>query len=207
MTATATERVLVIPTSAFREAGYFQGFAPLEHLKWDRLMSGSQLSYRPRSEMEVDPSFKQLIPYVIFRFDPCPDATSIFAYRRGKGQGEQRLHQKWSIGVGGHISIDDHHEDVHQTYQQGMQRELEEEVEIRTTYESSVAGMLNDDETEVGKVHLGVVHICDVQSPDICPRESEMMDACFEPLARLWDRINQMESWSRICLQALFPPP
>ena len=87
----------------------------------------------------------------------------MFSYARGKGQGESRLHDKWSIGIGGHISSVDNSEN--EPYRDGMRRELEEEVMIDTPYSERCVGLINDDESEVGKVHLGVVHIFDVDEP------------------------------------------
>ena len=133
--------------------------------------------------MEQDPSFKQLIPYVIFRHTDAAGQPRLFQYTRGQGQGEQRLHRKRSVGIGGHISADDAAEI--DPYEEGMRRELAEEVIIDTPYRQRCVGLINDDETEVGKVHLGVVHLFDVETPDVRPRESEIVDAGFEPVASL----------------------
>jgi predicted NUDIX family phosphoesterase len=158
--------------------------------------------------MERDPSFKQLIPYVVFRHRDARGGETVFQYRRGTGQGEQRLHSKRSIGVGGHISADDEkvRADLH-PYEEGMRRELDEEVIIRTPYSQRMVGLINDDETEVGQVHLGVVHLIDVQTPDVRPRERDILDAGFRPPAELLAELETFETWSRICLQALFGSP
>jgi predicted NUDIX family phosphoesterase len=129
------------------------------------LLSPSNTSYRPRSEMEADPSFKQLIPYVIFTTRSADGGLLVFRYTRGKGQGESRLHSKHSVGIGGHISIDDRITDDAVPYAEGMRRELEEEVLIDCAYSERCVGLINDDETEVGRVHLGVVHLLDVEQP------------------------------------------
>lgn len=130
---------------------------------------------------------------------------TFFQYTRGKGQGEQRLHSKRSIGIGGHISSDDA-VDASQLhpYDEGMQRELDEEVEIDTPFEMKCVGLINDDQTEVGRVHLGVVHICEVEQPNIRARESEILDAGFRDTRDLINQNEQFESWSQICLKALF---
>jgi predicted NUDIX family phosphoesterase len=155
--------------------------------------------------MERDPSFKQLIPYVIFRYRHPQSGQSLFCYTRGSGQGEARLHRKRSIGVGGHISIHDASELAHgNVYAEGMRRELDEEVEIRTPYQPRCVGLINDDETEVGTVHLGVVHLCDVETPAVTAREADILDARFLPLAQLLGHLDEFESWSRICLEGLF---
>ena len=85
-----------------------------------------------------------------------------------------------------------------------MRRELEEEVIIDTPYRSQLAGLINDDETEVGRVHLGVVHIFDVDRPAVRPREDEIIDAGFRPVEELLADLSRFESWSQICLKALF---
>jgi predicted NUDIX family phosphoesterase len=205
MSLVHTEHVLVVPTELFHRLGYFQGFCPDVDRYFDDLLSADHTSYRPRGEMEQDPSFKQLIPYVIFRHTDAAGLQSIFQYTRGGGQGERRLHAKRSVGIGGHISSDDESasSDLH-PYEEGMRRELDEEVIIETRYQQQCVGLINDDETEVGRVHLGVVHLFDVQTPAVRPRESEILDAGFRPVTELLADLEGFESWSRICLEALF---
>jgi predicted NUDIX family phosphoesterase len=204
MSLVQTERVLVVPTALFCRLGYFQGFSTDIHRYLGELLSGEHTSYRARSEMETDPTFKQLIPYVIFRHIENGQST-VFQYKRGKGQGEKRLHAKRSIGVGGHISAEDDSLDLDRNpYEEGMRRELGEEVVIQTPYRASVVGLINDDLTEVGKVHLGVVHLFDVDTPDIEPREADIIEAGFRPVQQLLEESGAFESWSQICLEALF---
>ena len=203
MSTVETEHVLVVPTSLFKQLGYFQGFhEDVEHYR-EELLSPANTSYRPRSEMETDPEFKQLIPYVIFRHT-SEDGVYLFQYTRGKGQGEQRLHAKRSIGIGGHISSEDSENSELDPYSEGMKRELEEEVTINSQYTGSCVGLINDDETEVGRVHLGIVHIIDVERPEVFSNEAEIISAGFRPLAELLEDLNGFESWSQICLTALF---
>ncbi len=192
----------MVPTSLFHALGHFQGFSPEADRYLGELLNPRHTSYRPRPEMERDPSFKQLIPYVIFRYIDSQGQPHLFEYTRGKGQGEQRLHSKRSVGIGGHISaIDAAHGDV---YAEGMRRELEEEVEIGASYSQRCIGLINDDLTEVGKVHLGVVHLCDISAPAVSPRESDILDAGFRPLDELRSRLDAFETWSRICLEQAF---
>jgi predicted NUDIX family phosphoesterase len=202
MSLVATEHVLVVPTPIFHGIGHFQGFCGDTERYLKGLLDPAHTSYRPRAEMEQDPSFKQLIPYVIFRFRDKAGRTLLFQYTRGKGQGESRLHAKRSVGVGGHISVDDAAQPS--AYEEGMRRELEEEVVINTPCRGNMVGLINDDETEVGRVHLGVVHLLDVDRPAVEPRESEIIDAGFRPVGELLTDIAQFETWSQICLKALF---
>ncbi len=124
--------------------------------------------------------------------------------RAGTGQGESRLHRKVSIGVGGHISACDHREHAAESYAEGMRRELDEEVAIQTAYSERILGMINDDETDVGQVHLGVVHLFTVQEPLVTSRKEDILEDGFRPLTWLEQRRDQMESWSRICFDAIF---
>ena len=196
------EHVLVVPTPVFHAIGYFQGFSTETTRYLAGLLKPEHMSYRPRAAMEQDPTFKQLIPYVIFRHTTPSGEVLVFQYTRGKGQGEQRLHSKRSIGIGGHISSDD--SSAESVYDEGMRRELAEEVRIETPYRAQIAGLLNDDLTEVGKVHLGVVHIFDVERTDVFPREDEIMEAGFRPVGELLRDREHFETWSKICLEALF---
>jgi predicted NUDIX family phosphoesterase len=202
MSQVATEHVLVVPTEVFRRLGYFQGFCGDTERYLRGLLDPAHTSYRPRLAMEQDPSFKQLIPYVIFCHRGAAGGPKLFQYTRGKGQGESRLHAKRSIGIGGHISADD--SALASAYEEGMRRELEEEVIIDTPYHGQMVGLINDDETEVGQVHLGVVHLLDVERPAIQPRESEIIEAGFRPVSELLADISRFETWSQICLKALF---
>jgi predicted NUDIX family phosphoesterase len=202
MSLVATEHVLVVPTEVFHRIGHFQGFCGDVDRYLAGLLDARHASYRPRSLMEQDPSFKQLIPYVIFRHKDAAGRISLFQYTRGKGQGEARLHAKRSVGIGGHISADD--AAATSPYDEGMRRELDEEVVIDTPYRQRLVGLINDDETEVGKVHLGVVHLFDVDRPAVRPRETEIIEAGFRPVNELLADLSRFETWSQICLKALF---
>lgn len=205
MTAVATEKVLVIPTALFHELGYFQGLSADVSRYLPRLLEGREIEYLPRGRMEEDPSYKQLIPYVLFRWTDDDGQVQLFQYQRGSGMGERRLHAKRSVGVGGHISsLDAAAGHIDHVYREGMQRELAEEVAIDTPYLETIAGLINDDETPVGKVHLGVVHLCDVERPAVSPREEDVLDAGFRPVGEILARLDEFESWSQIAVRALF---
>lgn len=205
MSVVATEKVLVVPTALFRELGYFQGFTDQVAKYLPRLLEGDQVEYLPRGNMEQDPSFKQLIPYVLFRWIDDEGTIHLFEYQRGSGMGESRLHAKRSVGVGGHISsLDAAAGRSEHVYREGMRRELDEEVAVDTPYDETVAGLINDDQTEVGQVHLGVVHLCDVREPRVRPREADVLDAGFRPVGDILGRLDQFESWSEIVVRALF---
>ena len=203
MSLVHTENVLVVPTELFHRLGYFEGFTRDTDRYLGELLSPKNTIYRPRGEMEENPKFKQLIPYVVFRHrDTAGEA--VFQYTRGSGMGEGRLHSKRSIGIGGHISIEDRTTEDAVPYAEGMRRELDEEVIIDTPFTEQCVGLINDDQTPVGRVHLGVVHLIDVERPDVRPRESDLLDAGFRPVAELLADIDRFESWSQFCLRSLF---
>ncbi|MEX2315881.1 MAG: phosphoesterase [Pirellulales bacterium] len=205
MSVVAEEKVLVVPTSLFHDLGHFQGFSPDVARYLPRLLEGDQIAYRARGQMEEDPSFKQLIPYVLFRWFDDEGTAHLFEYLRGSGQGERRLHAKRSVGVGGHISsIDSAAGLLQHVYREGMRRELDEEVSIDTAYDEQIVGLINDDETPVGRVHLGVVHLCDVAEPLVRAREADVLEARFRPAREILPRLDQFESWSQIVVRALF---
>ena len=204
-TAPPVEHILVIPARLFHEAGYFQGFCPDAEPYVARLLRSDELAFRPRPQMEQDPSFKQLIPYVIFEYEAPGGGREVFQYTRGTGQGESRLHALKSIGVGGHIaSIDGAAETA---YEAGMRRELLEEVVIDTDYEEACVGLINDDHNDVGRVHLGIVHRFRVTEPRVRPREPDLVDAGFRPVEALLEDLSAFETWSQICLKALYGAP
>ncbi|HEX2476992.1 MAG TPA: phosphoesterase, partial [Lacipirellulaceae bacterium] len=73
-----------------------------------------------------------------------------------------------------------------------------------TPYSENIVGLINDDETPVGQVHLGVVHLCDVERPEVGPREADILDAGFRPVDEILARLEAFESWSQIVVRALF---
>jgi predicted NUDIX family phosphoesterase len=199
------EQILVVPTPVFHRLGHFQGFCADADRYLSEMLKPENVSYRPRPEMEKDPTFKQLIPYCIFRHRDAAGQTHLFQYVRGKGQGEGRLHSKRSIGVGGHISSDDAAPHVTtDPYREGLRRELAEEVHIDAPFAEQCVGLINDDESEVGKVHLGVVHILDVERPAVRSREVDLIESGFRPVNELLADLSGFETWSAICLRALF---
>ncbi len=192
----AVEHVLVVPTLLFHELGYFQGFCADVDRYLKMLLDPAHTSYRPRPEMEQDPSYKQLIPYCIFQFE-----DKVFHYRRGTSQGEARLHSKRSIGIGGHISAED--DLAANAYEEGMRREIAEEVFLESDVRAECIGLINDDQTEVGRVHLGVVHRFHLDSPKVRPREESIMETGFAAPSDLAGQLSEFETWSQICLEYL----
>src|SRR5262249_26977201 len=149
----------------FHEAGLFQGFCPRAEYYLPRLLDSAKLSYRPRAEVETDPSFKQIVPYVVLKW-----RDQIFHYTRGKRASETRLQALRSIGVGGHISAGDDNL-FEPAYREAMFREVAEEVYLNSPYEERCLGLINDDSNPVGQVHLGIVHVFELAEPKVERRE------------------------------------
>jgi predicted NUDIX family phosphoesterase len=192
------ERVLCFERRLFEELGVFQGLSVDVERYLPVLTSTSKLVYLNRSDAEQDKRFKQLIPYVLLIH-----GDKILRYRRGKGGQESRLHGLYSVGVGGHISEDDHGLfSSHRGYRDGMRRELMEEVAVDEVKEAAVA-VINDDSTEVGQVHFGVVHVMHVPSENVAGRRSGIVAPEFIPITEAVKGASAYESWSRFCLEQL----
>ncbi|MGL4594747.1 MAG: phosphoesterase [Thermoguttaceae bacterium] len=200
------EHVLVVPTSLFHRIGLFQGFCCDVEKYRSQLLAPECVQFLPRSHAEKDPSFKQLIPYLIFCHSDSEGVDHLFQYVRGKKSGEKRLASKRSIGVGGHISSEDLRENGTNAdlYREGMERELREEVRIGSPFRESCIGLINDDTTEVGSVHLGIVHRFDLTHPIMESNESELIESGFVAVPNLLSDLTNFESWSAICLQSLW---
>jgi predicted NUDIX family phosphoesterase len=193
----AEERVLCFERKILDELGLFQGLN-LEVDKYLGVINSSRnLLYRNRREAEQDKRYKQLIPYAVLIH-----GDRVLRYRRGRGGEETRLHGLYSIGIGGHISDEDlglFSEDA-LGYYDGMWREVKEEVDIEPVKETAVA-VLNDDSTEVGFVHFGVVHIMQVADENVVGRRKGILAPEFIPISAAVQDAANYESWSRLCLE------
>ncbi len=124
----------------------------------------------------------------------------VFVYRRGKLLAEKRLHGNYSLGIGGHISVTDPGL-FGTSYDDGLKREINEEVTIESQYTQRVVALLNDDTNEVGKVHFGVIHILSLEKPLVKPREKSINETKFLGINELQNNIDGFENWSKICIQ------
>jgi predicted NUDIX family phosphoesterase len=191
------ERVLCVPAEHFRAVGYFHGFRRADDGYRAALLDPALFTFRPRADMETDPAFKQLIPYVVLK---C--GGELFQYRRGGSGTETRLHALRSLGIGGHISEADAAGGA-DPYRAGMLRELAEEVTIGCHYAERFLGFINDDRTFVGSVHLGVVHLFELDEPRAAPREDALADAGFVSIERVRAERAEFETWSQFVLDEL----
>src|SRR5215831_8729539 len=200
MNNTPNENVLVIRRSLFDELGSFQGlcFEPDKYLK--AILSRGSNFFIPRPKAETDPDYKQIIPYALISFD-----DTVLHYVRGKKAGEQRLVAKGSIGIGGHMNESDESLFAmnEEAYRAGVERELNEEIKIDAPFEDRIVALLNDDTTEVGRVHLGVVHVFKLAEPKLEKREAMITGLTFLAKDELFARRETMETWSQICLDSL----
>jgi len=197
------EDVLVVPRSLFESVGAFQGFCGDTSAYLPALLDPAHTAWRPRAIVEDDPSLKQLIPYCVLSWRDADGTPHYFAYTRGGGQSEARLRAKRSLGIGGHISsIDGEHGDD-TSYEAGMRREIAEEIAIDGGWTSRCVGLINDDSNAVGSVHLGIVHVLELERPGVSSRESELVDCGFESLQSLLADRDRFETWSQITLDAL----
>jgi predicted NUDIX family phosphoesterase len=201
------EQVLCFRKSLLDQVGLFDGFKSADP-KYNKLLTIEDVYFLPRSVAETDFASKQLIPYNIFWCkNEAANTVSVFNYVRGKTSGESRLVKKRSIGIGGHISPRDKSPLYsNRVYEFGRQREIQEEVDLAHSgsIKECLCGYINDDSNGVGRVHFGVVHLCEVESPVIRSREEEVIEEGFLTLAELKERYNELENWSKICLDNIF---
>jgi predicted NUDIX family phosphoesterase len=196
----AEENILAVPRRVFDRLGSFEGlcFEPDRYLS--AFLDPAHNLFLPRGAAENDPTHKQLIPYLVLHH-----GDRVLCYTRGKSGGEGRLHARMSIGIGGHINDGDTHDAPFDeaAYFRAVGRELHEELHIPGGYRQRVAALLNDDSNDVGRVHLGVVHLVEVDAPDVRPREDAIGDPVFLGAEELAPLRGRLESWSQICLDGL----
>jgi predicted NUDIX family phosphoesterase len=196
------EQVLCIPAKLLEQIGGFTGFQARADRYLPAIMDRSNQCFLPRSQCESDPSYKQLIPYILLFY--CQDGVDyLFQYTRGKGQGEKRLHALRSVGIGGHISTDDVVGD--DWYRTGMERELREEIELEFQPDFNIVGLIYDPSNEVGQVHLGIAHLVELPGPIAKAKESGLEDSGFAKVSELRAERERLETWSRLCLDHLWP--
>jgi predicted NUDIX family phosphoesterase len=189
------EYVLVFPTQLLDQIGKFQGLS-FELSKYlDIIFNPKNHTFLRRKEAESNPDYKQLIPYALLH---CGD--KVFVYRRGKLLAEKRLLGNFSLGVGGHIAVTDPGL-FGTTYEDGLKREINEEVIIESPYAQRIVALLNDDANDVGKVHFGIVHALSLEKPLVKPREKSINETRFLSTAELQKDIDKFENWSIICIQ------
>jgi predicted NUDIX family phosphoesterase len=199
------EVILVVPREKLfaSETLYFHGVVQ-EERKVALLAANIAGNYSTmrRGEAEENAAYKQPIPYCVIR-----RGSDIFLYRRLGGGGEARLFDKLSIGAGGHMNDNPELTTFEAVLQDNLSRELEEELEITaSTREFTTVGFINDDENEVGKVHIGLLVILDIDADgEVNVRETEQLEGQWVTSAQLREEpiYSKLESWSQIVTQVL----
>jgi predicted NUDIX family phosphoesterase len=194
------EMILVVRRETIEKLGMWQGLNfEVERYLPVLLAQGNNL-FMARSAAETDPSFKQIIPYVLL-----VHGGKVLHYVRGKKTGEQRLVSKGSIGIGGHMNMEDESFFAmdEAAYLEGVRREVCEELKVGTKFKNRVVALLNDDSNEVGKVHMGVVHIFELEEPNVEKNEAMITNLAFLSPEELQERRDLLETWSQMCLDGL----
>ena len=160
----------------------------------DRVLerAGGEGSYVPRQAAEVDPSLKQIIPYLVLR-----DGDRIFLMKRTRAGGDARLHDHYTIGIGGHLNPGDG------GILGGLAREWREEVEADFMPRFEFAGLLNDDTVEVGLHHLGIVFLAEADGRPVAVRETHKLSGSFVEVEDVRAVYDLMETWSQLVLDAI----
>ncbi len=184
------EKILVVPRKSLGEFIDFHGFKPVNDIQPENLLQEKQ--FLPRDAMETDPSYKQIIPYILLR-----NRNMVFRYWRTKRSGESRLHHLYSIGIGGHINPRDENlfTETDEILSEAAMRELLEEVHLENPSDLNHVGFINDDESEVGKVHLGVVYETWISPSELKIRESALGRGEWKSINELKDGV-EYETWS-----------
>lgn len=196
----ASENVLVFPRSLFERLGVFQGFSANVDRYLPTILDPKTNSFMSRALAETNPDFKQIIPYVVIT-----DGKNVLHYVRGKKAGEKRLVAKGSIGIGGHINDEDHTLFAFglQAFQDAVRREVCEELTLQGPFDAKPVGLINDDSTEVGRVHFGIVHVMFRKPEQVEKKEQVITQVEFLPVEELLAKREQMETWSQLCLDNL----
>jgi predicted NUDIX family phosphoesterase len=181
------EDVMVVPTSELQR--YIGGRrADLIRDSTDAILGliATGHTFLPRAKAEVSPQYRQIIPYVLIHH-----GDAFFVLERTPKQSEARLHHKLSLGIGGHINPG-------HDLAAGLRKELEEEVAVDSRFALQFVGILNDETTEVGRVHLGAVHLLEPEAPHVTVRETEKMSGRWVAVGELAALRERMETWSQI---------
>ncbi len=189
------EEILVVPREELFWRGPFHGVTAdgLDEYLARVRRSGV---FQRRGDVEEDPSLKQIIPYLVVR-----SGNQYMLFQRTRAGGEARLHNLYSIGVGGHIARSDV-AGAGDLVAAGMRRELEEELTLAGNWSAQLVGVLNDDATAVGQVHFGLVHLIDVPSGEVAIRETDRLTGRLASPAEVRAVYAQMETWSQLILDA-----
>ncbi len=195
--AAGQEEVFAVPRADLEAEGLLpRGFAGGVSSRFLEVTAGKG-RFIVRDDAEGDPSLKQVIPYAVVTFE-----DQVFLFERTGRGGEARLHRKLSIGVGGHINPEG--VSPERLIEAGLRRELEEELSFAGRYRYRPIGLINDDDSAVGQVHIGIVFLVRAGSREVRVRETEILVGGFVPVRSLGPLLERMETWSRFVARGLY---
>lgn len=191
----ASEQVLCVKREDIFPDGAWHGFVS-DRLEERQAVIREHHFFMARAKVEDDPSYQQIIPYVVFRH-----GDRFFLTHRLRASSEKRLRKQYSLGLGGHINPGDL--EGGDPIQDGLKREWEEEVSYDGSFEAKLIGLLNDESSPVSKVHLGVVFVVDGDTPNIAIRETDKLAGELLTLDEMRIYYLGMESWSQMVYDRL----
>ncbi len=198
------EMITVVPRKLiFKDEAYqFDGFKSIQDEETKYIYETiSQFETKRRGDMEEDPSYKQLISYCILENED----DEVLVYERLTGGGESRLHGLSSIGVGGHMNDVPEAVTVEEVIRENAARELEEEVGLnkQDVANMELIGFINDDQDEVGKVHIGVVFKLKVNKSSVEAVETDTLKIKWSDQTELLNHKNY-ETWSSLIIDGIY---
>jgi predicted NUDIX family phosphoesterase len=180
------ERVLVVPRDALMRDPGWHGVTTAGIDEFEAVIA-REGRFLPRVDVEPDRTWKQVIPYLVLR-----DGERYFLMRRTRAGGDARLHDRWTIGVGGHLNPGDG------DLAGGLRREWREEVRAGFEPQFRLIGLLNDDTTDVGGVHVGAVYLADAAGRPVEIRETDKLTGAFADPSEVASVVDRMETWSAL---------
>lgn len=197
------EQIIVVPRKVLfnDEKNAFIGFLHKNNIKGKDIFNAlSEYEVKRRGDMEEDSTFKQLISYCLLE----NEKGEILVYERLSGGGEERLHGQSSIGVGGHMNDVMGADSINEVLRVNAQRELEEEVGLakEDSQNMEYLGFINDDNNEVGKVHMGIVFKITVSTTDVEAKETDTLRIKWVEKGSI-ESYDDFETWSALILQDL----
>ena len=189
------EYVMVFKKEILENIGYFEGitFNIKNYIK--AIIDEKNYAYMLREKAEISNEYKQIIVYGLLKYK-----NQFLSYRRGIKLKEKRLFKKYSIGIGGHISTNDPIM-FNTPFDQALKREISEEVYIKEKYSMKTVGMINDDSDSVGKVHIGIIYLINIQDKKVEAKEKSINEIDFFSIKKLSENIDMYENWSKICIE------
>jgi len=187
----AGERVLVVPRACLMGDPGWYGVTTAGLADFEGIVARDG-RFEDRAAMEGDRRWKQVIPYLVLR-----DGRRYFLMRRTRAGSDARLHDRWTIGVGGHLNPGDG------DLAGGLRREWTEEIEAAFVPEFRLVGLLNDDTGDVGSVHVGAVYVADAGGRPVAIRETDKLEGRFAEPAEVASVVEAMESWSALVFRHL----